>query len=154
MSFTFFVVARLPGEANWQAVAGQEAFDAILGGVSSGAIVVASLAAFLAGSFTNSFVLAKLKVRTQGRWLWLRTISSTLVGEGIDTTVFVLIASALGVFPWAAALSIIVANYIFKVGVEVLFTPVTYRVVGSLKRAEGVDAYDVDTNFNPFRVKA
>jgi hypothetical protein len=154
MSFTFFVVARLPGEANWQAVAGQEAFDAILGGVSTGAIVAASLAAYLAGSFTNSFVLAKLKVRTHGRWLWLRTISSTLVGEGIDTTVFVLIASALGVFPWAAALSIIVANYIFKVSVEVLFTPVTYRVVGGLKRVEGVDAYDADTDFNPFRVRA
>jgi uncharacterized integral membrane protein (TIGR00697 family) len=154
MSFTFFVVSRLPGEANWEAAAGQAAFDAILGGVSSGAIVVASLAAYFAGSFSNSFVLAKLKVATGGRFLWVRTIGSTLVGEGIDTTVFVLIASALGVFPWAVALSIIVANYIFKVGIEVLFTPVTYRVVARLKRAEGVDYYDVSTDFNPFRMKA
>lgn len=154
MSITFFVAARLPGEANWQAAVGQEAFDKVLGGVSTGAIVAASLAAYWAGSFSNAFVLAKLKVATRGRWLWVRTIGSTLVGEGIDTTVFVLIASALGVFPWAAALSIIVANYIFKVTIEVLFTPLTYRVVGGLKAAERVDYYDADTNFNPFRVKA
>ena len=154
MGLTFFVVARLPGEANWEAAAGQQAFDAILGGVSTGAIIVASLAAFFAGSFSNAFVLAKLKVRTQGRWLWLRTISSTLLGEAIDTTVFVLIAAALGVFPWAAALSIIVANYIFKVSIEALFTPLTYRVVGALKRFEGVDHFDVNTDFNPFRMNA
>jgi hypothetical protein len=154
MALTFFVVARLPGEANWQAAVGQEAFDKVLGGVSTGAIVLASLLAYLAGSFSNSFVLAKLKVITSGRWLWVRTIGSTLVGELIDSTVFVLVASALGVFPWAAALSIIVANYIFKVSIEILFTPVTYRVVAALKRAENVDYYDVNTDFNPFRMGA
>ena len=154
MALTFFIVARLPGEPNWQAAVGQQAFDKVLGGVSTGAIVLASLAAYFAGSFSNSFVLAKLKVITNGRWLWVRTIGSTLVGEAIDTTVFVMIAAALGVFPWAAALSIIVANYIFKVSIEILFTPVTYRVVGTLKRVEGVDYYDVNTDFNPFRVNA
>jgi queuosine precursor transporter len=154
MGLTLWVVARLPGEANWQATAGQAAYDAILGGVSYGGIILASLAAYFAGEFSNSFVLAKLKIATSGRFLWVRTIGSTLVGEGVDTTVFVLVASAFGVFPWAAALSIIVANYIFKVSIEVLFTPVTYRVVSFLKRAEGVDYYDRNTDFNPFKLGA
>ncbi len=95
---------------------------------------MASLVAYFAGEFSNSYVLARLKVLTRGRWLWSRTIGSTLVGEGVDTVLFVLIACAFGVFPWAAAASIIAANYIFKVGIEVLFTPVTYRVVAALKR--------------------
>jgi queuosine precursor transporter len=150
MGLTLWVVAKLPGEANWQATAGQQAYDAILGGVSYGGIIVASLAAYFAGEFSNSFILAKMKVATQGRFLWARTIGSTLVGEGVDSTVFVLIASMFGVFPWAAALSIIVANYIFKVTIEVIFTPVTYRVVGFLKKAERVDYYDIGTDFNPF----
>lgn len=154
MGFTLWLVARLPGETNWQAVAGQDAYDAILGGVSNGGIIVASLVAYFAGEFSNSITLAKLKVATHGRFLWMRTIGSTLVGQIIDTTIFVLIAAALGVFPWGAALSIIVANYVFKVAVEALFTPVTYRVVAGLKRAEGVDYYDVSTDFNPFRLQA
>ena len=154
MGFTLWVVARLPGEANWEATAGQAAYDAILGGVSYGGIIVASLAAYFAGEFSNSFVLAKLKIATSGRFLWVRTIGSTLVGEGVDSTVFVLIASAFGVFPWAAAASIIVANYIFKVSIEVLFTPFTYRIVNFLKRSEGVDYYDRDTDFSPFRLDA
>ncbi len=154
MGFTLWVVGRLPGEANWQQTAGQAAYDAILGGVSYGGIIIASLAAYFAGEFSNSFVLAKLKIATSGRFLWVRTIGSTLVGEGVDSVVFVLVASAFGVFPWAAAASIIVANYIFKVTIEVVFTPVTYRVVGFLKQAEGVDYYDVGTDFNPFRLEA
>lgn len=151
-SLTLWVVARLPGAPEWEAVAGQAAYDAILGGVSSGAIVIASLIAYFAGEFSNSYVLARMKVWTRGRFLWTRTIGSTLVGEGVDSTLFVLVASALGVFPWSAAVSIIVANYIFKVAVEVLFTPLTYRVVNALKRAEREDYYDVNTDFNPFRV--
>ena len=82
----------------------------------------------------------------------MRTIGSTLAGQGIDKILFVVIASALGVFPWSAAASIIAANYIFKVGIEVLFTPLTYRVVAALKRAEQEDFYDRHTDFNPFRV--
>lgn len=154
MGITLWLVARLPGEANWQAAAGQSAYDAILGGVSNGGIIVASLIAYFAGAFSNSFVLAKLKVATHGRFLWMRTIGSTLVGQLVDTTIFVLIAAALGVFPRAAALSIIVANYIFKVAIEVVFTPVTYRVVAVLKRAEDVDYYDANTDFSPFRLHA
>lgn len=154
MGATFWIIGRLPGEAIWQSSVGSGAYDAILGGVSHGGIIVASLVAYVAGEFSNSFILAQLKIATRGRFLWLRTIGSTLVGQGIDTALFVLIAAALGVFPWVSALSIIVANYIFKVAIEALFTPVTYRVVGALKRREAVDFYDVDTNFNPFRLGA
>ncbi len=151
-SLTLWLVARLPGAPEWETAAGQAAYDAILGGVSSGAIVIASLIAYFAGEFSNSYVLARMKVWTRGRFLWTRTIGSTLVGEGVDSLLFVLVASALGVFPWSAAASIIVANYIFKVGVEAIFTPLTYRVVNALKRAEREDYYDVNTDFNPFKV--
>jgi uncharacterized integral membrane protein (TIGR00697 family) len=144
----------MPGEATWQKLTGQAAYDAVLGGVSQGGILIASLAAYWMGEFSNSYVLAQLKVLTAGRWLWTRTIGSTLVGQGIDSVVFVVIASAFGVFPWSIALSIIVANYIFKVGIEAVFTPITYRIVNALKRAEQEDYYDVNTNFNPFRSAA
>lgn len=150
MSLTFWWVGRMPGEVTWQSYAGQTAYDAILGGVASGGIVIASLTAYLAGEFSNSFILAKMKVATAGRWLWLRTIGSTLTGEGFDTVIFVTIAIAFGVFPPEIALSLITANYIFKVAVEILFTPVTYAIVGFLKRAEQEDFYDRGTNFNPF----
>jgi queuosine precursor transporter len=153
MGVTLWLVGRLPGEAAWQAAAGQPAYDAILGGVSSGGIIVASLVAYFAGEFTNSYILARVKVLTSGRYLWVRTIGSTLAGQGLDTVLFVVIASALGVFPWSAVVSIIVANYIFKVGIEVLLTPLTYRVVAALKRAEQVDYFDRHTDFNPFRIK-
>lgn len=154
MGLTLWVVARLPGEATWQQMTGQAAYDAVLGGVSQGGILVASILAYFCGEFSNSFVLAKMKVWTGGRYLWTRTIGSTLVGEGVDSAVFVTIACALGVFPWSVALSIIAANYIFKVGIEVLFTPITYRVVNWLKRAEQSDYFDRDTNFNPFVLAA
>lgn len=154
MAVTLWLVGRLPGEANWEARAGQAAYNAILGGVTSGGIIIASLVAYFAGEFSNSYVLARMKVWTRGRWLWTRTIGSTLVGEGVDSTLFVTIACVFGVFPWAAAVSIIVANYIFKVGIEAIFTPVTYRVVAFLKRAEHEDYYDIDTDFSPFRMGA
>jgi hypothetical protein len=152
MAVTFWLVGRLPGEAEWQAYAGQGAYDAILGGVSSGGIIVASLAAYFAGEFSNSYVMAKLKIVTQGRWLWARTIGSTLVGEGVDTALFILMACLFGVFPWSIALTLIVTNYIFKVGIEALMTPITYRIVNGLKRVEHEDYYDYNTDFNPFRV--
>jgi len=152
MAITFWLVGRLPGEAEWQAYAGQGAYNAILGGVSSGGIIVASLAAYFAGEFSNSYVIARMKIVTQGRWLWMRTIGSTLVGEGVDTALFVVIACLLGVFPWAIALTLIVTNYIFKVGIEAFMTPLTYRVVNGLKRAEHEDYFDYDTDFNPFRI--
>lgn len=150
MAATFWLVGRMPGENAWQQYAGQAAYEAILGGVASGGIIIASLCAYFAGEFSNSFVLAKMKVATEGRWLWARTIGSTLIGQGIDTVAFVLIATFFGVFPPEIALSLITANYIFKVAIEVIFTPATYGVVHFLKKAEQEDYYDRETNFNPF----
>ena len=149
-SFIFWVVGRMPGEVTWQGYAGDAAYNAILGGISSGGIVLASLAGFWTGEFTNSFILAKMKVLTNGRWLWMRTIGSTLFGQLVDTVVFVVVASAFGVFPWSLFSSLIVTNYLFKCGVEAIMTPVTYLVVHFLKRAENEDYFDRDTNFNPF----
>jgi uncharacterized integral membrane protein (TIGR00697 family) len=91
-----------------------------------------------------------MKILTNGRWLWSRTIGSTLIGEFIDTVIFMVIASAFGVFPWSLFLTLTLSNYIFKVSMEALMTPVTYAVVNFLKRAEHEDVYDRETNFNPF----
>jgi uncharacterized integral membrane protein (TIGR00697 family) len=148
----FWIVRVLPGESTWQGYAGDEAYSAILGGMSTGGIVLASLAGFWTGEFSNSFVLAKMKVLTNGRWLWTRTIGSTLVGELVDTVMFVAVASAFSVFPWSLFLTLTVTNYLFKCGVEALMTPVTYGLVGFLKKVENEDYYDKDTNFNPFVV--
>ena len=141
---TFAAVDALPPDPTWGL---QESFHAILGPLPR--IVVASLLAFLAGEFVNSAILAKLKVATEGRWLWLRTLSSTLFGQGVDTSIFLLVAFA-GVLPNELLWTLFVSNYIFKVGIETLFTPLTYAIVGFLKRAEGEDFYDRATNFNPF----
>lgn len=148
----FWIVRAMPGEATWQGYAGDDAYNAILGGMSTGGIVLASLAGYWTGEFTNSFILAKMKILTEGRWLWMRTIGSTLFGEFVDTVMFVVVASVFGVFPWSLFLSLTVTNYLFKCGVEALMTPVTYLVVGALKRAENEDYYDRGTDFNPFTV--
>ena len=151
-AFIFWIVRIMPGEATWQGYAGDEAYNAILGGMSAGGIVLASLAGYWTGEFTNSFIMAKMKILTEGRWLWMRTIGSTLFGELVDTVMFVVVASAFGVFPWTLFLTLTVTNYLFKCGVEALMTPVTYLVVGALKRAENEDYYDRGTDFNPFTV--
>lgn len=148
----FWVLQNLPGDAYWQGIAGDAAYSAILGGMASGGIVLGSLAGFWGGEFSNSFVLAKLKVRTEGRLLWLRTIVSTLVGELVDTLGFVVVSTLFGVFTWDMFWSLTITNYLFKCSVEALFTPVTYLVVRFLKRAEGEDYYDKSTNFNPFTI--
>lgn len=146
MSLTFIIVGALPPAPDWEY---QEAYQSILG--LTPRIVVASLIAYFAGEFSNSFILAKLKVLTRGRWLWTRTIGSTLVGQVVDTALFILIAF-LGVFPNSLLMPLIVSNYVFKCGVEILFTPITYWVTGWLKQEEREDYYDTDTNFNPFRL--
>jgi uncharacterized integral membrane protein (TIGR00697 family) len=148
----FWMIQRLPGEATWQTYAGDDAYHAILGGMSSGGIVLASLAAYWLGEFSNSFVLAKMKVLTAGRWLWTRTIGSTLVGELIDSAVFIAIASLFGVFPWSLFGTLVLSNYLFKTATEAVMTPLTYAVVRFLKRVENEDYYDRNTNFNPFVV--
>jgi uncharacterized integral membrane protein (TIGR00697 family) len=149
-AFIFWIVRVMPGEATWQGYAGDNAYDAILGGMSTGGIVLGSLAGYWTGEFTNSFILAKMKVLMDGRWLWARTIGSTIFGELVDTVMFVVVASAFGVFPWSLFLTLTVTNYLFKCGVEALMTPVTYIVINALKRAEREDYYDTATNFNPF----
>jgi len=148
MALVFAVVGVLPPAEGWE---GQEAYMTILG--QTPRIVLGSLIAYFAGEFSNSYTLAKMKVFTQGRWLWTRTIGSTIVGQGVDTLFFVLIAF-YGLYTPSLLLTIIISNYFFKTGFEALVTPLTYFVVNSLKRAENEDYYDVDTDFNPFRVAA
>ena len=147
MSVVFIVVGKLPADASW---GNQAAYDAILG--LTPRIVLASLVAYFFGEFSNSFILAKMKILTKGRWLWTRTIGSTMAGELVDSSLFILIAF-VGIFPGSLLFTLIISNYIFKTAVEVLFTPVTYKVVKFLKKKENEDYYDTDTNFNPFVIK-
>jgi hypothetical protein len=149
-AFVFFVLSHLPGEATWQQYAGDAAYATILGGMSTGGIVLGSLAGYWSGEFTNSFILAKMKVITNGRWLWTRTIGSTIFGELVDTLAFVAVASLFRVFPWSLFVSLTLTNYLFKVAIEACMTPLTYLAVNALKRAESEDFYDRNTDFNPF----
>lgn len=128
----------------------QAAYNAILGFTPR--LLLASFIAYLVGEFTNSFVLAKLKIFTRGRWLWTRTIGSTLVGEGLDTLIFISIAF-WGVIPAPFMLTAILTQWIFKVSYEIIATPFTYLVVGFLKRKEGLDTYDYQTNFSPILLR-
>lgn len=149
-SLVFMGLAALPGEEGWRASVGETAYQSILGGMSSGGIVVASLLGYWAGSFTNSAILARMKVLTAGKALWARTIGSTLVGELADTVAFVLVATLAGVFPSSLFASLVLGNYLFKCFVEAIMTPITYKVVAFLKRHEGVDSWDAGIDFNPF----
>jgi uncharacterized integral membrane protein (TIGR00697 family) len=125
----------------------QQAFEAIFRPV--GRIVLGSLLAYWCGEFANSFTMAQLKLLTKGRYLWTRTIGSTIVGQAVDT-VIVMLFVFYGRASWSVILNLIVSGYVIKVVYETLMTPVTYAVVNFLKRAEGVDAFDYGTNFNPF----
>ncbi|MDO8634369.1 MAG: queuosine precursor transporter [archaeon] len=145
MSVVFFIVGLLPPAEGW---GNQPAYDLILGVVPR--IAIASIIAYFAGEFSNSFLLAKMKIMTNGKMLWARTIGSTIVGQGVDTALFTIIAF-YGVLPFDVFLALVASNYVFKVGVEVAFTPVTYKVTGFLKKEEGIDAYDYDTDFSPFK---
>jgi queuosine precursor transporter len=116
-------------------------------------IVLASLVAFWIGDFVNSYVLAKMKIWTSGRWLWTRTIGSTIAGEGVDSLLFYPISFA-GIWTVHTLVSVVAFNWIFKVTVETVMTPFTYYLVSLLKRSEGVDYYDTDTDFNPFSLRA
>jgi queuosine precursor transporter len=140
------LVGTLPPAPGWEY---QEAYISILGVTPR--IVLGSLLGFATGSFANSMVMAVMKVWTRGRWLWTRTIASTLVGQGVDTVVFVLVAFA-GLFPSSVLWLVIISNYVFKCGFEALATPWTYIVTNRLKRAEGQDVFDYDTDLNPFKL--
>ncbi len=147
MSLIFIIVGKLPPAKGWE---NQEAYDKILG--LTPRIVIASLIAYFSGEFSNSFTLAKMKIITKGRFLWTRTISSTIVGQFVDTMLFILIAF-WGVFPNSLIATLIISNYIFKTAVEIIFTPITYFVVNWLKNVEREDYFDYKTNFNPFKIE-
>ncbi len=148
----FWLIQQLPGEAGWLSSVGQQAYDGVLGGISSGRIVLASILGYLSGSFSNAFTMAVMKHRTKGRLLWVRTIGSTIIGEFLDTFIFVLIASLTRVFPWELYWTLVVTNYIFKVSVEVILTPLTYWVTAKLKHSEGLDVYSDLGDLNPLKL--
>jgi queuosine precursor transporter len=137
----------LPPASFWK---GQAAYEQILG--QTPRILLASFLAYLAGEFANSYVLAKMKLATRGRWLWTRTIGSTVVGQGLDSAFFITLAFA-GTIPFGALLSIIVSQWLTKSAYEAAVTPLTYFVVNFLKRREGIDVYDHETRFNPLMIK-
>ena len=149
MAFMSWVVTSLPPAADWK---NQAAYETVFGQVPR--IVLASVAAFWAGEFVNAFVMAKMKIATQGKHLWTRTVGSTFFGQGVDSLIFYPLAF-WGADGWthALVLTVMVTNWALKVGWEVLLTPVTYAVVGFLKRREGVDVFDEGTNFTPFRAR-
>ena len=136
----------LPAASFWD---GQSAYERILGYAPR--ILVASFLAYLVGEFSNSFVLAKMKIATNGRWLWTRTIGSTLVGQGLDSLVFITLAF-VGTLPLTALVSAILTQWLAKSIYEAAVTPVTYKIVNFLKRHEDLDVYDYDTQFNPLLI--
>lgn len=142
----FWVGEILPPAPVFEA---QSAYERILGNTPR--FLIASFAAYLAGEFANSFVLAKMKIATRGRWLWSRTIGSTLVGQGIDTLIVLTIAFA-GVLPFSVLGIMILSHWLLKSAYEIIVTPLTYIVVNYLKRKEKIDFYDRETNFNPFKI--
>jgi uncharacterized integral membrane protein (TIGR00697 family) len=144
MPLVLTVVGALPPDAEWPH---QDAYTAILG--QTPRIFAGSLVAYWAGEFSNSYIMSRMKIRTEGRLLWARTIASTIVGQGVDTLLFILIAFA-GVLPAGLLWTIFVSNYVFKVLFEAAATPFTYLLVGWLKRSEGVDHYDHGVSYNPF----
>jgi uncharacterized integral membrane protein (TIGR00697 family) len=148
-SFMAWVVVQLPPAASWK---NQAAYEVAFG--STWRIALASMIAYFCGEFVNSFVLAKMKIWTAGKHLWTRTIGSTIFGEGVDSLLFYPLAFyGTGIIPNELLPKVMLSQFIAKVGVEVAFTPVTYAIVGWLKRAENVDHYDRGTRFTPFSLK-
>ena len=148
MAFMSWAVVAMPPAASWD---GQAAYESVFGQVPR--IVLASILAFWTGEFVNSFVLAKMKVWTKGKALWSRTIGSTVFGQAVDSLIFYPVAF-LGVWETSDVLMVMVTNWALKVAWEAALTPLTYLVVGRLKRAEGVELFDTDTNFSPFATSA
>jgi uncharacterized integral membrane protein (TIGR00697 family) len=147
-SLMSFVIVAMPPEAGWE---NQAAYETVFGQVPR--IVFASLAAFWVGEFANAYVMAKMKIWTKGKHLWSRTIGSTIVGQSFDSLIFYPLAF-LGIWETSSVLMVMGTNFAFKVLWEVFLTPVTYKVVAVLKKAENVDIFDNDTDFTPFTLKA
>ena len=148
-SFMAAVVVALPPAPFWN---NQTAYEIAFG--SAWRIVLASMCAYFCGEFVNSYVLAKMKIITAGKWLWTRTIGSTVFGEAVDSALFYPLAFyGSGIIPDDKLPLVMLSQFVFKVGVEIVFTPVTYKVVNALKRAEHEDYYDRNTDFNPFTLR-
>ncbi len=147
MAFMSWVVVNLPPADGWT---GQGAYEEVFGQVPR--IVFASIAAFWAGEFVNSYVMARMKIWTQGKHLWSRTIGSTFVGQGVDSLIFYPLAF-LGVWETQTVFIVMITNWLLKLGWEILLTPITYKAVSFLKSRENIDFYDHDTNFTPFQTK-
>lgn len=146
-AFMSWVVLSMPPDANWPH---QEAYETVFGGVPR--IIFASLLAYWVGEFANAYVMARMKVWTKGKYLWTRTIGSTAVGQGFDSLIFYPVAF-LGVWTTDQVIAVMIGNYVLKVTWEAVLTPVTYQVVGWMKRAEKEDYFDDDTDFTPFTLK-
>jgi uncharacterized integral membrane protein (TIGR00697 family) len=147
MSLNIWIIGALPADPSWKL---QKSYDDILAQVPR--IALASVVGYFAGEYSNSVVLSRMKILTKGKWLWTRTIGSTLVGEMADTLLFVTIAFA-GSYPAQVLIVMIGSNYLFKCSIEAAFTPITYKVVGFVKKRESVDAYDYGERYNPLPVK-
>lgn len=144
MALLGVIIVALPAAPDWP---NQQAFATVFGVVPR--LVIASLIAYWCGEFANSFTLAKMKIFTKGRYLWTRTVGSTVVGQAVDTTVLMIVAFG-GSLSMATIINLILSGYLFKVVYEVLATPLTYAIVGFLKRTEGIDTFDYKTRFTPF----
>jgi uncharacterized integral membrane protein (TIGR00697 family) len=147
MSAVLIIVGLMPAAPTWH---NQQAYNVILGFVPR--ISLASIIAYWVGGFANDFTLAKMKIATKGKMLWTRTIGSTIVGQAVDSFLFIGIAF-YGIIPNAVILQIALTQYILKVAYETVATPITYFVVNKLKKSEGIDMFDANTNFNPFHFK-
>jgi uncharacterized integral membrane protein (TIGR00697 family) len=147
MAVVFILTVFLPYPEFW---GNQDAYAAVLGFTPR--LVVASLIAYFVGEFSNAALLSKMKLLTKGRWLWTRTIGSTVIGEGIDTLLFISIAFA-GLFPVATLVSMMAAQYLWKIGYEILATPLTYLLVKWVKCKEGLDTFDYGVRYNPFKLE-
>lgn len=143
MALNIFIIGILPSEPSWTF---QNDFNNILTPVPR--IVIASIIGYFIGEYSNSVILSKMKILTKGRWLWTRTIGSTIVGEFLDSIIFVLIAF-LGLYEFKILIIMAISNYVFKTIIEICFTPITYKVVNFVKKVEGVDIYDYDEKYNP-----
>lgn len=143
MVLAIWVGQILPAVGFWE---GQLSYEQILGYTPR--LLLASFAGYLVGEFSNSYILARMKIATKGRWLWTRTIGSTLIGQGLDSIVFITIAF-LGTIPTGDILTTIIAQWLFKSAYEALATPITYLVINKLKQVENIDTYDYETEFNP-----
>ncbi|WP_420833171.1 queuosine precursor transporter [Pseudemcibacter aquimaris] len=145
-SIMSFIIVKLPPAPGWE---GQEAYDMIFGQVPR--IVLASLIAFFTGEMINAYVMAKMKIWTKGKHLWTRTIGSTIVGQGADSLIFYPVAF-YGIWEMEVLLTVMFSNFLIKVCWEAILTPVTYKIVNALKRAENVEIFDNKTDFSPFKL--